>query len=199
MKRSFVCLSILLGMLAVGEAHARSVYLNGFDISDIRNQTFEKVKVVIDKDGNIRIDGPQYDVKVVPPAEETLNDRGGPNALLENKYYLVTQPSKTGKVQYDFLVTVNGKARKRVKADGPQLILEISAWLQKGENDIVITATKNIEGERKSFSAEDRASILVGTGREEEKIVKIDAIKADVRVNGAETDNMEKRFKITAE
>jgi hypothetical protein len=199
MKRTIMCLSILLGVLAAGEAHARSVYLNGFDISEIRNQTFEKVKVVIDKDGNIRIDGPQYDVKVVPPAEELLNDRGGPNALLKNKYYLVTQPPKTAGVQYDFLVTVNGKARRRVKADGPQLILEISAWLKKGENNITVAATKNIDGIRKSFSAEDKASILVGMGHEEGKIVKIDAVKVDLRVNGSETDNKEEHFRITVE
>lgn len=190
---------VLCSGLVAKEASARSVYLNGFDISDVRNQTFEKAKITIDKDGNVRIDAPQYDVKVVPPSTSALNDRGGPNAALKNKYYLATQPAKSGKVQYDFVVKVNGKERRLVKADGPQLILEISAWLKKGENEVVVTAKKNMEGGRKSYSADDKASILVGLGHEDAKIVKIDAVKADVKVDGGSVQDVEKRFTIVAE
>ena len=142
MKRAVLWLSVLCSMVFAHAASARSVYLNGVDISEVRSQTFDKAKVVIDKDGNIRIDAPQYDVKVVP---STLNDRGGPNPALKKKYYLATQPSKGSKVQYDFVIQVNGKDRRLVKVDGPQLIMEISAWLRKGTNDIKITATKNLE------------------------------------------------------
>ena len=200
MQKAAVILSVLTGIFAVRAAEARSVYLNGFDISEIRDQKFEKVNVFIDKDGNVRIEGSQYDVKVVPPAENTLNDRGGPNPSLSKKYYLVTQPPKSAaKVQYDFTIKVNGIDKRLVASDGPQVILEISKWLKKGENEIVITAEKNLAGGRKSFSASDTSALLIGTGHEESKIVKIDMIKADVRVNGGTLETVEKRFVIIAE
>jgi hypothetical protein len=199
MKRWFLFSALLCGLTAGRAAEARSVYLNGFDISDLRDQTFEKVKVVIDKDGNIRIEGSQYDVKVSPPSKDAVNDHGGPNAVLTKKYYLVTQPSLGGKTQYDFIVKVNGKERRFIKADGPQLILEISAWLKKGDNEVVIAAAKNLEGGRKSFSANDRASAIIGVGHTDNNIVKIDEVKADVRVDGAASAPIEKRFIITAE
>lgn len=198
MKRLVVGMSVLCSVLVAGGVSARSIYLNGVDISGVRGQTFEKAEVTIDKDGNVRIDAPQYDVKVVPP-KTALNDHGGPNPALKQKYYLATQPAKSGKVQYDFLVKVNGVERRLVKADGPQLILEISAWLKKGENEVVITGKKNIDGGRKSFSAEDKASLLVGVGHEDAKIVKIDEVKADVKVDGSSVQDVEKRFTILAE
>lgn len=40
----------------------RIIYLNGENISSIRNQELEGVKVNIDKSGNIYIDAPQYEV-----------------------------------------------------------------------------------------------------------------------------------------
>jgi len=199
MKQAVLSMSVFCAVVCfAGTASARSVYLNGFDISDVRNQSFDKAKVTIDKDGNIRIDAPQYDVKVVPPSK-TLSDPGGPNPALRKKYYLATQPSKRGKVQFDFVIKVNGKERRLVKIDGPQLILEISAWLKKGRNDVVITAKKNLEGGRKSYSAEDKASLLVGVGHEDAKIVKIDAVEADVKVDGGSVVDVEKRFVIMAE
>ena len=200
MKKTTVWLIVMLGIFAAGTAAARSVYLNGFDISDIRDQKFEKVNVTIDQDGNVRIEGKQYDVKVVPPSQNALNDRGGPNPALKEKYYLVTQPPKGGaKVQYDYVVTVNGKDRRRISSDAPQLILEISAWLKKGVNDIKVTATKSVTGGRKSFSAQDTAALLVGTGHVENKIVKIDRITMEVRVDGSGMQTVEKRFVIAAE
>ena len=198
MKRAVFGFSVVFSLLFAHAVSARSVYLNGFDISEVRGQTFEKAKVTIDKDGNIRIDAPQYDVKVVPP-EASLSDHGGPNPALRKKYYLATQPPKGAKIQYDFVVKVNGRERRMVKIDGPQLIMEISAWLKKGTNDIVVTAKKHIEGPRTSFSAKDKASLIIGTGHEESNIVKIDAVKADVSVNGGTTATVEKRFTIVAE
>jgi hypothetical protein len=184
MKKISFLTTLTLLVFMTQAAYARSIYLNGFDISDVRDKRFEKATVVIDKAGNIRIEAPQYDVKVIPPKAE--------------KYYLVTQPSSGGKAQYDFTVTVNGKSRKEIKAGSPQVIIEISAWLKKGENAILISAAKNLDVGRKSYSASDKAATLIGTGREENKIVKIDGIKGKLEVNASTTAPQSKKIILTA-
>ena len=191
-------LTTLIIIFAAQSALAKSVYLNGFDISDVRNKRFEKATVTIDQDGNIRIEAPQYDVKVIPPKNEGLNSPGGPNPALTEKYYLVTQPSPGGKAQYDFKITVNGSPRRLIKAGQPQVIIEISAWLKKGDNEILITATKNLEGGRKSILTTDKATTLVGIGREENKIVKIDGIEGKLEVNASTTAPQTKKIILNA-
>ena len=188
----------MIAMLLTSSVSARSVYLNGYDISDIRNKTFEKAKVTIDQDGNIRIEAQQYDVKIVPPKTAPLSDPGGPNAALSQKYYLVTKPSKGGRAQYDFIVSVNGKDRRLIKSGASQVIVEISAWLKKGENEIVFKAKKDIAGGRKSFSSDDKATVLVGVGKEENKIVKIQGIEGKLEVTGADSDEKSKRLVLVA-
>lgn len=184
-------------------AHARNVYLNGVDISTLRNKKFIKAEVTIDEDGNVRIHAPLYDVKVVDaatvPEKTAPNDRGGPNAALSKRYYLVTQPSASGRAQYKFTVSVNGEEKKNIAADAGQVILEMSKWLHKGENEVVIRAVKDISGGRKSTSSVDVAKVLVGIGHEENKIVKIDKIEARVETNASQTRDLTRRFVIVAE
>ena len=199
----------LIAILGSTPAQARKVYLNGVDISAVRGQTFKEATVAIDSNGDIRISAPGYKVEVVDktPTEQSpskpappvaVNDRGGPNPLLAKRYYLVTQPSTDGRAQYDFKLTVNGVERKRIPAGTPQVIMEISAWLRVGEHEIVIAADKNLEGGQKSTAATDQARIMIGTGGEEEKIVKIDRILVSMRVNASTTSNQHKRFTIKA-
>lgn len=199
--RKIVSLTLLTAAIALPctAVAARSVYLNGFDISDVRDKTFEKAKITIDEDGNIHIEASQYDVKIVHPPKDPLNHPGGANPTLTQKYYLVTTPSKQGRAQYDFLVTVNGKKRRLVKAGAAQAIVEISAWLKKGTNEVVLTAKKNLTGGRKSFSSSDKATVLVGTGREVNKIVKIEHIEGELAVDATDLQDETKRLTIVAE
>jgi hypothetical protein len=44
-------------------ASSRILYLNGENINSVRNETLENVTVEIDDNGNIHIQGPQYEVK----------------------------------------------------------------------------------------------------------------------------------------
>lgn len=206
-------LSLILALTVVvgpTSAQARKVYLNGVDISAVRGQTFKQATVAIDSNGDIRIDAPGYKVEVVdqnqgdkkPPQSTPVtvaNDRGGPNPLLTKRYYLVSQPSPEGRAQYDFKLTVNGVMRKKIAAGTPQVIMEISSWLQVGENEIVVVASKNLEGGQKSTAASDQSRIVIGTGGEEAKIVKIDRILASMQVDASTTSNQHKRFVITAQ
>src|SRR5688572_30489857 len=55
-------LAYFLGMAICSEAFARSVYMNGVDISSARNQNLAKVNIRIDENGNIFIEAPHYQV-----------------------------------------------------------------------------------------------------------------------------------------
>jgi hypothetical protein len=201
MKQAIIFLSATMAVLVSSSALARSVYLNGVDISAVRNKTFLKAEVTIDAAGNVRITAPQYDVKIIDgrAAEKTPNDRGGPNAALTRHYYLVTQPSERGRAQYDFSITVNGEEKKVIKAGSPQVILEMSKWLKKGENEVIIKATKDLSAGRRSSDSSDRAMVLIGLGHVENKIVKIDDVKTRVEVNAAQTEPSTKRYLLVAE
>ena len=202
---------IIALIVAMGSttAHARKVYLNGVNISAVRGQTFKQATVIIDSNGDVRIEAPGYKVELVdqnqpeqiPPAAappKTAADNGGPNLLLTKRYYLVTQPSPDGRSQYDFAVTVNGVERKNVTAGTSQIIMEISSWLRVGDNEVFITANKNLAGGQKSTSSTDESRIMIGTGHEEGKIVKIDRIWVSMKVNASSISNEQKRFVIIA-
>jgi hypothetical protein len=57
-----IFISILLFTLT-SEGLARSVFLNGTDISNLREQTLNQVTVRIDASGDIRIDAPHYQIQ----------------------------------------------------------------------------------------------------------------------------------------
>ncbi len=209
MVKNISLLVVLIVLTGATAAQARKVYLNGVDISAVRGQTFKQATVIIDSTGDVRIDAPGYKVELVDqnqtekaPAKATpptiSPDPGGPNSMLTKRYFLVTQPSQLGRAQYDFSVTINGVKRKEIRVGTPQIIMEMSSWLRVGDNEIVITASKNLEGGQKSTSPADEARIMIGTGHEEEKIVKIERIWASMKVNASSLSNTQKRFNIIA-
>lgn len=55
-------LLIFITMLVSSSAWARSVYLNGIDISSARHQSMKNVNIRIDGDGNLFIEGVHYQV-----------------------------------------------------------------------------------------------------------------------------------------
>ena len=182
---------------------ARSVFLNGVDITSVRSQTFKDATVTIDSNGDIRISAPGYKVELSEPSRSGISrgaryGKGGPNASLLKRYYLVTEPSINGRAQYDLIISVNGVEQKIIKAGSNQVIMEISAWLHKGDNEIVLTAKKNLAGGRKSSASSDRIKMLVGTGHEEGKMVKIDSVKAKLKADASNLSNVNKHFVLIA-
>ena len=198
----FIC---MLSVLVVAQStHARSVYLNGVDISGVRGQTFKKATVKIDDQGNIYITAPGYKVEIQNPAPQKKTppppaaDKGGPNPSLTNRYYLVTQPSPQGRAQYDFTISVNGLDKKTIPAGSPQQIIEISAWLHRGDNEVVIRGIKNLQEGRKSSSSADKVRVLVGLGQEESKTVKINKVLASVKADASRLSTVKKHFVVNA-
>jgi hypothetical protein len=193
----------LAALAAAPPALARSVHLNGVDVSSLRNQTFKNVTVMIDGEGNVHMDAPGYKVEVVDPAASNATtpakaDEGGPNPLLAQRYYLVTAPTPGDRAQYDLAISVNGVERRRIKSGSGQVIMEISAWLQRGDNAIEISAVKNLTDGRKSASPSDRLDVLVGVGHEEKAIVKIDDVRVAFKCDASQIETVKRRNTLKA-
>lgn len=182
------------------DALARSIYLNGVEISSLKNHTFKNATVHIDDKGDVHINAPGYKVELVDDdAPASAPDKeGGANAALSAHYYLVTKPSPDGRAQFDFVIKINGVERKVIPAGSPQIIMEISTWLKPGENEVLITARKNMGAGRKSVSTADKAEVIIGTGHEESSIVKIDVVNGSLQVTAAQLSDSTKRIVLQA-
>jgi hypothetical protein len=203
-KKAAPAIVVLAALALSPSVHAKKVYLNGVDVSSLKNQTFKNATVTIDQNGDIHIEASGYKVEVlnnsqVEKTENRSESRGGPNPALSKHYFLVTQPSQDGRAGYDFKVNVNGVDYKTIKAKDPQVIMEISAWLNKGENEINIKGTKDLSSGRKSSQATDEAKVIVGIGHEDGTKVVIDYVKVTVRADASQTSDVDKHFVLTAE
>lgn len=178
-------------------ATAGSVYLNGQNIDTIRNQRLKNVNVHIDGQGNVHIEAPGYQVLEEGP-EKPAAEPTGPNPSLSKRYFLVTEQTRPGAVQYDLEIFVNGRLVRRIEEDEPQLITEISASLQPGSNTIRIKATKNIEKGRRSYSEQDVLRVIIGQGQTAGQQVTIQATLAVFSMTAADMMPIEKSFSINA-
>jgi len=182
---------------------AATVYLNGVDISGVRNQTFKKSTVFIDHNGDVHISSSKYKVEVVddgsePSGTAAVDTEAGANPGLASRYFLATKPSKGGRAQYDLIVKINGIERKLIKSGSPTIITEISAWFVKGENKVEIMARKNPGEGRKSVSSSDKLEILIGAGHEEGSIIKMDLVHVSFRCDASQITEIKKRYTINA-
>ncbi|MBN2716458.1 MAG: hypothetical protein JXX14_11435 [Deltaproteobacteria bacterium] len=202
MPRNIITYIILTLMLMGSGVHAAKVYLNGVDITQVTEKTFKNVTTVrIDDKGDIHIEAPHYEVKVLEAGSESANSTvtGESNeAGLTEKYFIASQ-GPAPKVQYELAIVINGVTRIIIPATKSSVIREITGWLQKGKNTIQITATKKmgVEG-RVSTLKSDEVSVLIGSGHEEKKIVKIDSLKATFKCNAASTNTFTREYTITA-
>lgn len=183
----------------------RTIYLNGVDISGVRGQTFKDTTVTIDEKGNVHLNAPQYKVEVIDeddaPSEATRKGASvdaGANPHLSTRYYLATRPSPMGRAQYDLVLKVNGIERKVVAAGSRPVIMEISAWFEKGANTIEVVARKNLDGGRKSVSRDDVLELIVGAGHEDDAVVKIDIVHVSFKCDASQITEMKKQFTVNA-
>ena len=191
-----ILMSIVLAALPV---QARSVFVNGVDISIVRNQTFKNATVRIDDKGDVHIKAPGYKIEVVDdPGKDVAADPPAaiPGKTSEQRFYLVTKPSVDGRAQYDFVIRVNGVERKVIAAGTPQVIMEITDWLDSGSNSVELIARKSIQGERTSISKTEVAEVIIGAGHVEAGVVKIDKINGSLKVNAAQLTDEVKRLKV---
>ncbi len=191
-------IALLLTLLA-------STYLNGVNIDGLRSQSFEKCKTVrIDDRGDVYLDCPGYEVQAQapaaapPPVAAASMAPTAPAGVITKHYWMVSEDASGAQAQYDMDVFVNSKWIRKIKAGEPQIVVEITKYLQPGQNKVLLAATKRIEGGRKSTSAASYLKITIGEGEAGGNTVMIDNPLIECKRTAAETDNVNEEFTLQA-
>ena len=187
-----------------------SVYLNGVNVDGLRSQSFEKCKSVkIDDRGDVYLDCPGYEVQsqpapVVPAAPSapvaaaSMAPAPAAAAVITKHYWMVSEDANGAQAQYDFDVFVNSKWVRKIKAGEPQIVLEVTRYLQPGANKVLLAATKHMEGGRKTNATSAFLKITVGEGEAGGNTVMIDNPLIECKRTAAETDNINEEFTLQA-
>jgi len=181
-----------------------STFLNGVNIDGLRSQSFEKCRAVkIDDRGDMHLDCPGYEVQaqapaVAPPPVAASSVVPAPSGAITKHYWMVSEEKEGAAAQYDLDVFVNSKWVRKVKAGEPQIVLEVTKYLQPGVNKVLFAATKHAEAGRKSSSANAFLKITVGEGESGGNTVMIDNPLVECKRTAAETDNVNEEFTLQA-
>lgn len=187
-----------------------STFLNGVNIDGLRSQKFEKCRSVkVDDRGDLHLDCPGYEVQA-QPAAPVVPAAPGPSVAaasvagqatataIARHYWLVSEETSPGQAQYDTDVFVNSKWLRKVKAGDPQIVLEITKYLQPGPNKVLFASTKRLEAGRKTTSPAAFVKITVGEGEAGGNTVMIDNPLIECKRTAAETDNVNEEFTLQA-
>ncbi len=184
-----------------------SIFLNGVNIDGLRSQNFEKCRSVkIDERGDVRLDCPGYEVQA--PAAAQAGAPAAPVAPssipaaasgpITKHYWMVSEENDGAGTQYDLDVFVNSKWVRKIKAGEPQIVLEVTKYLQPGSNKVLFAATKHAEAGRASTSTNSFLKITVGEGEAGGNTVMIDNPLVECKRTAAETDNVNEEFTLQA-
>lgn len=178
MRLTFAALIALLA----APAQAAHVYLNGVLIDGVTGQEFTQVeRVVIDAEGNVRIEAPRYEIEKqeLAPGADAAAAPAAP--ALKRRYWLVTTSAAEG---VSVEIWAGDRLLRRIApGDGP-VVEEITAHLRPGANRLRVKARKEGEnarplpvligeaavgeGDEVTLSGE-RVSFDVGPGHESQK------------------------------
>jgi hypothetical protein len=200
-------LAAALAVAAGPAAAGPSVTLNGVPIDGVTGQRFESCTVVIDARGDIHIEAKGYAVRGAEPAAAQAPAGGGTagttaaamsgtvlggtmpgTAKPTRRYFVVTEHDAPG-TQYDLDVFVNSQWIRSVKAEEPQVVLEITKYVRAGPNRVTLAATKRIRGDRISYSRDVKLRVVVGEGNVGSGHVMIDDPLVEVTRTAAEIDD----------
>jgi hypothetical protein len=170
-----------------------SVYLNGVNVDGLRSQSFEKCKAVkIDEHGDVRLECPGYQVQQQASAPAAAAVSGA----ITRHYWLVSEEKDSAATQYDVDVFVNSRWVRKIKAGEPQLVLEITRFVQPGPNRVLFAAVKQPGAGRKGASDGSFVRFTVGEGRSHEDRVEIDDPLVECKRTAAETGDVNEEFTI---
>jgi hypothetical protein len=193
--------ALVLAMFVSSIAAARTVYLNGVKLDDnviLNNQTFAACEVKFDDKGDVYITAKGFKIGVQDASNDTKkDDPPAADGKLGKRYWLVTQQTKLGVVQYDVDVFVNGKFVKKVRSSEDRVVMEITKWVQTGSNKVRLQATKNMGDKRASTSPADTLEIIIGEGTVGGGTVAIDKPVVDWKRTAQETKNITEEVSFT--
>ena len=208
MSRSW---AVLVAILVPRFASAGSIYLNGVNIDGVTNQQFHNCTVVIDGAGNIFITAKGYAVApgqpqgtaapqapaggaTPTPVPVAPNAAAAPPAAMSQHYWLVTEKAAPGMTQFDIDVFVNSKFVRRFLDDEEHIVLELTKYLQPGQNKVVFVAKKNLGAARRSASPQHYFRIVVGEGDSGGRNVMIHRKLIDYKRTALETKDFTDEF-----
>lgn len=205
MRKLPIFAGVLGVVLLAGTASAGSVYLNGVNIDGVTNTKFEKATVRIDEHGNVFIDAPGYQARVVDAPPTTAAAPGGStasasaqepvvNPKLTRRYWLVTEQSVPGMTEFDIDVYINSKWVRKLRNSDGSIITEVTKHLQPGRNTVLLTANKVNEGPRKSFSPSHTFKVIIGEGNVGGDNVMIDTPVVKFSRNASEGSDVSEEF-----
>ncbi len=194
MNKRGIYLLILIGLSMLISTGAwaqskRSIFLNGANIDTVRNEVIDNARVEIDAQGNILITASGYKVEEVKPILEAA-------AKEPARYYLVSDPSHRGLIQYDIDVFINSAWIQRLNDTSPQEVIDITKYLKQGRNIIHLAAVKNFKEPRKSASADHIFRVLIGQGRMTKDNVIFDSVMIDYQRSASESVNFANDFTV---
>ena len=176
---------------------APAVFLNGVNIDGVTGQTFENCTVTIDEKGNVHIVAKGYEVQASTPTKPKPAHNASavvPAEPVTKRFFLVSEQNVTGMAQYDIDVFINSTWIKRIGADEPQVVLEISKHLHRGKNSVHFTATKNLKEVRKSMTPAHYVKVHIGEGNMGGNNVMIDNGLLEYTRTAAELQNFDEDF-----
>lgn len=206
--RRLLAVSALCAALLPAGAFARSVYLNNVKIDNVqlKNMKFEKVTVRLDEKGDLYIDAPGYQIKVMDPgvqpasagSTETTSAEEGGTPKLTRKYFLVTEQTAPGMTDYDIDVYVNSKWIRKLANNEEQVYTEITRYLTPGKNTVLLAAHKlDAQGSRNSYSPQHVFRVIIGEGNVGGDKVMIDRPVVDFQKTAADQTDSTKEFTFT--
>jgi hypothetical protein len=170
-----------------------SVFLNGVNVDGLRSQKFDKCRSVrIDERGDVHLDCPAYEVQ---EQRGSAAPAAAPGAVTR-RYWLVSEERDSAAARYDVDVFVNAKWIRRIKAGEPQMVEEITSFLQPGRNKVLFAARKRAEPAAKAGSSASFVKFTVGEGQAKENTVEIDNPLIECKRTAAETDDVNEEFTI---
>jgi hypothetical protein len=224
MRRSLLSSAlVILAALLPASALAGSVFLNGVRIDSVRGQTFEKVSVRIDEQGNVHIDAPGYAVRTVPapapapapapvvapapaptPAPVVAPPAPAPAPAQEpvptritKRYWLVTEQETPGMTGYDIDLYVNSQWVRKLRNVEQQVIAELTGNLQPGKNTVTLIARK-VDGAGGSGGSRGQVfRVLIGEGNMGGSNVMLDNVLVRFQRTAADTEDTTEDFTLS--
>ncbi len=189
----------LLAPLALAIRSDAAVFLNGTNVDNVQiNAKMERCTVTFDGKGNVLIDAPGYQVQSVqgpgpgaPPGSPPAVAAG---ASLTKKYFVVSEQSMPGMVQYDIDLYVNSKWVRKFRSDDDQVVSDITSFVRPGPNKVLFVAKKNLVGPRRSFSPEATYRVTVGEGEATGEKVVIDNPLLSFKRSADQSDDTSQEF-----
>ncbi|MBX2801220.1 MAG: hypothetical protein KTR31_26320 [Myxococcales bacterium] len=124
-------------MWMVGASFAGELFINDVPVEprSVAGVSLEKVDVVFDDQGNIRITAPGYRIEVVPPTSPTRSAKpAAQGGVPDGRYWLVTEDN--GSAGHVVECWINGALAQTLRSGDPQRIVDVAKWLTPGSNRV---------------------------------------------------------------